>query len=502
MRTFNPAIQSICKDRDSLKSYLYKAIWQVSILASINEWPLLVLGLVSTLVFSKTTYWSEIRKWWFDTNNWLIAIFLTLLYTIIRHNVELNSFVFFAKRTIIISLAVLSLNYLLNYAKSAKKTKKVEKGEILNNKLVYIVSLTSASIFILAPFIANQGGDSEIFDKLVGIQGASKTTGLMFMAIAASLPLAMKADKKFLAIYYLFTLTSTMLITCSQSRMTAGVMMTSMIYIFGYIHKKKVINAIGKLITKLWIVYYAVFLPICTIAAPIIHNNAKWLAKILYTATGSRYTLAWSANLWHENGLNLFNNDQASSIFGFLSKPYFDTDFTALYGSASEIWTHGADVFVPGGAHSIFISILLRSQSITLLAVGEWILITLFMVLLIREYNDKVNSGNLSGNTLISLEIFMALVLSVLTAESISLSLYMLTLSTYLLLLNNNLSCKEAPQNKAIKPKTLINSSYRRNILSLSSPLILIMPLILYGSAYLLAKVNFFAYTFKLSHIY
>ena len=502
MQTLNLESQSVWKGRCLLKKCVYKTIWQVCILASINEWPLLILGLGSTLVFSKTRNWSDIREWWLDTNNWLIAIFLSLLYTIIRHNVELNSLVFFAKRTVLISLSILSLNYLINYGKETKNTQKTERGEDLNRKFVYIGSLISISLLILAPFIANQGADSDIFDQLLGIKGASKTTALIFMATAASLPLAMKANMKIFANYCLFILTSTMLFACSQSLMTAGVMLTSMIYIFGYIHKINIVKAVGKSITKLWIVYYAILLPICTIAAPLLHDNAKWLTKILYTVTGSRYTLAWSANLWHENGLNLYNNDQASSIFKFLSKAYFDTDFTALYGSASEIWNHGADVFVPGGAHSIFISILLQSQSITLLAASEWLLITLFMLLLIGEYN-KINPKDLSKNTSISLEIFIALMLSVLTAESISLSLCMLTLSTYLLLLlNNNWQYRSTRKYKTIKTRPLKNLLFETNILSLSSPVILIMPLILYGFAYFLAKINFFAYAFKFNPIY
>lgn len=493
----NPTSMSFNSKEESGRSCLYKAIWQVCIIASTNEWPLLLLGLSSTLVFSKTNNWLEIKKWWFNINNWTIAIFLTLLYTIVRHNVELNSLVFFAKRIIIISLSVISLNYLLKQKRSAKPIQSAKTRSKLIKKVVYITSQISISLFILAPFITNQGADSDIFDELLNIQGASQVLALIFLATAASLPIAMQASKKDFASYCIFTLTSTMLFNCSQSRMTAGVMLTSMIYILGYIHKNKVIDFIGKTVTKLWIVYYAVFLPICTIAAPVIHDKAKWLAKILYTATGSRYTLTWSANLWHENGLNFSNNDKASSIFSFLSNAYFDTDFTSFYGHASEFWKHDADIFVPGGPHSIFISTLLQSKSMTFLLAGTWILITLFVVLLIREYREQFNLGNLSRDTIVSLEIFMALILSVITAESISLTLYMLTFATYLLLLTNNAQGRPRHKNNDFKPKVKIYLPAHQEALPLSSPIILVTPLIIYGGAYLLAQADIFRYFFK-----
>lgn len=496
VQKFNPTNLSTWSDADSLRSCLYKAIWQICIIASTNEWPLLLLGLGATLVFSKTKNWSEMRRWWFDINNWLIATFMTLLYTMIRHNVELNSLVFFAKRTILVSLTVLSLNYLLNYESTAKQVARVKKSSFLKDKAIYITSQVSISLIIIAPFIANQGADSDIFDQLLGIQGASKTTALIFLIAAASLPLVMQANKNILAIYCLFTQTSTILFAGAQSRLTAGVMMTSMVYIFGYIHKNKIINTTGRTLTRLWIVYYACILPLFTIAAPIIHERTKWLAKILYTATGSRYTLTWSANLWHENGLNFFNNDKASSIFSFLSKPYFDTDFTSLYGLASEFWQHGADVYVPGGAHSIFISILLQIKSITFLSATTYIVIILFMVLLIAEYRSVVDSKNLYRSTRMSLEIFIALMLSILTTESISLTLFMLTLSTYLLLLTNNQPSKNMEKSNMVTLNT-IHSCLRGKALYWSSPTMLIIPLILYGGAYLLARINFFAYIFK-----
>lgn len=497
VQKLNLANLSTWSDTDSLRSYLYKAIWQICIIASTNEWPLLLLGLGTTLVFSKTKDWSEMRRWWFDINNWLIATFMTLLYTMIRHNVELNSLVFFSKRTILVSLTVISLNYLLNYENTAKQTAKPRKSTNLKNKVIYITSQASISLIIIAPFIANQGVDSDIFDQLLGIQGASKTTALIFLIAAASLPLVMQANKNILAIYCLFTLTSTILFAGAQSRLTAGVMMTSMVYIFGYVYKNKIINTTGRAFTRLWIIYYAYILPLLTISAPIIHERTKWLAKILYTVTGSRYTLTWSANLWHENGLNFFNNDKASSIFSFLSKPYFDADFTSLYGLASEFWQHGADVYVPGGAHSIFISMLLQSKSITFSSATICIVIILFMVLLIAEYRNTVDSENLYRSTMISLEIFIALMLSILTTESISLTLFMLTLSTYLLLLTNNKTSINIGKRNKITLNTSHSCLRGKAALSWSSPSMLIMPLILYGGAYLLAKMNLFSYIIK-----
>lgn len=495
-KNLNSGNHSAWSDKDSLKGCLYKAIWQICIIASTNEWPLLFLGLGTTLLFSKNSNWPAIRRWWFDINNWLVATFMTLLYTMIRHNVEINSLVFFAKRTILVSLTALSLNYLLNYDSEAKLVANPRRSSRLKSKAIYIASQISICLLIIAPFIANQGVDSDIFDQLLGIQGASKATSLIFLMAASSMPLVMKANKNILAIYCLFTLTSTILFAGAQSRLTAGVMGTSMIYILGYIHKSKILNLIGRTCTKLWIAYYAFILPLCTIAAPIIHERTKWLAKILYTVTGSRYTLTWSANLWHENGLNFLNNNKASSVFSFLSKPYFDTDFTSLYGTASELWKHGADVYVPGGAHSIFISMLLKSKSITLISATPYIVIALFMVLLIVEYKNMINSEGIYRNTIMSLEVFIALMLSILTTESISLTLLMLTLSTYLLILTNNQKSKNIAKSNGLTLHA-IHSSLKGKVLHWSSPTILIMPIIIYGSAYLLAKMNLFAYFFK-----
>lgn len=490
---WNPTSKTVYSERESLKTCLFKAIWQACVIASIKEWPLLLLGLGSTLTFTAPRYWSEIREWWFDIKNWLIAIFLTFLYTMIRHNVELNSFVFFAKRSIIISLTALSLNYLLNDEESEKPRTKAEVYSELKRKIVYITSQICISLLMIAPFIKNIGTGSGQFDDFLGLQGASQIIALILMITSASLPLTRQANQRNLAMYCLFTTTSTLIFTGAQSRMTAGVMMTSIIYMFGYVHKKKLLKILGETLTRLWIIYYAIFLPLCTIAAPIIHDKAKWMAKILYTATGSRYTLAWSANLWHENGLNFLNNDKSSSIITFLSRAYFDPDFTSLYGGGSD-----PNIFLLDGAHSIYISILLKSQSLTFSLAITWAVLTLSIVLLFREYKSKVNSRNLSSNTTTSLEIFMALILSVLAAESVSISLTILSLATYALLLENSPTSAGKWPKDDIKQKTILNYSARDNILSLTSPVIMVMPLILYGLACILARLGFFANIFKL----
>ncbi len=481
---------------------LYLIIWQVCIFASTHEWPLLFIGLGATLVFTTPQNWVDIKKWWFTIDYWLIALSLTLLYTIIRHNVELNSYVLFAKRTILITISVLSLSKILTIKDNPSWQPLKRKSERLFARTAICISQTSITLLITAPFIKNKGSVTAI-DEYLGIPGISQGLAMMFLLAASTLPLSIKLSRKNFIQSCLFSITSTILFAGSQSSITAGVMLGGLVYVLGYIHKSILVKNLGCIITRLWIVYYGLFLPLSTIAAPIIHDQAKGLAKLLYTVTGSRYSLAWSANLWHENGLNFLNKQDASSVFGFLSKSYFDADFTSLYGAAAETWNHNADVFVPGGAHSLPIALLLESNSLTLTIIATWTTLILASILLFKEYRKQVRNDNFNQGKKISVEIFTALTLSIIVAENIALSLSLLGLFTYVILISSDSSrLKSESQDLTRNSESDSYKNSREDIfdgfISFTSPIMIVAPFLIYTMAYILAKLRIFEYILKL----
>lgn len=474
----------------------YILLWQLSVIIATREWALLLICLGTLLIIDIPTSMRQITKNWFSINNWVVALGLAMLYTMIGKDIADNSSIFYFKRLLIIGINGISFTYMLNEMREYRQRKVRQNENRLNlRKVIIYISQLCISMLILGGYLKNPASGSNQFDMYLGINGASQIIALICLLVSVVPILKVRYCTKTFLQSCLFSITTVLLISASQSRITSAVMMTIVIFLTGYMTELKVLKALGLVVTAGWSIYYAIILPILVVLAPIIHQQEA-IVKVLYTMTGSRYSLAWSGNMWHENGLNLLNSEMASSKLPFLQNSYYTNNITENYGSALIGSRRILDTFIPNGPHSMPIDLLLGLTRVIdnfTIPLYVWGLSSLLLIILIMEYyTSRGGSASRKENLMVNL-CFNALTLSVITTQTQGTIYLPFALATSIILISHSKKSRLKFAKEGKGTSTTLNDNndrlWMKFLLFFGSPLLILMPFAIYGTTYLLSRI-------------
>lgn len=489
-------IKKFTKDITKKEGLTYILLWQLSIIIATREWTLLLICLAALLIIDIPTSMRQITKEWFSINNWVVALGLTMLYTMIGKDIADNSSIFYFKRLLLIGINGISFSYMLNEMRECREKKISQNENRLNlRKVIIYISQVCISILVLGGYLKNPASGSNQFDMYLGINGASQIIALICLLVTVVPILKVRYCAKIFLQSCLFSITTILLISASQSRITSAVMMTIIIFLTGYVTERKILKKLGLIVTAGWSVYYSIILPILVVLAPTIHQQPA-IVKVLYTITGSRYSLAWSGNMWHENGLNLLNSEIASSKLPFLQNSYYTSNITENYGSALIGSKKILETFIPNGPHSMPIDLLLGLTKVIdsfTIPLYVWGLSGLLLIILITEYYTSRGRSALHKEDLMVNLCFNALTLSVITTQTQGTIYLPFALSTSIILISHSKKPRLRFAKRGKVASTILNDNndrlYIRFLLFFSSPLLILMPFVIYGTAYLLARI-------------
>lgn len=483
-------------NRKIVERIAYILLWQISLIIATKEWALLIIGLGAVLIIDIPASWKQLASKWFSINNWVAAISLTMLYTMIGKGIAADSLIFYFKRLLLIGINAISFSFMLNSMREYRhRDIKQDKKEFAFQKVIIYTSQLCICILILGGYLKNPSSGSTQFDQYVGINSISQIIAMVCLFISVIPIVKVTYTAKTFLQSCLFSITTILLISSAQSRMTSAVMMTILIFLTGYITSKKKIKALGLIMTAGWSLYYSIILPILVLLAPAIHQHTN-IAKILYTATGSRYSLAWSGNIWHENGLNFLNNEKASSILPFLEKSYYTDSFIENYAPYLNNSKQIMDKFIPNGPHSMPIDLLLGVTKVVddyTIPQYVWGLSGILIIALIKEYytiktKEISNKEILMANTCLN-----ALILSVITTQTQGTIYLPFSIATSLLIISY--SKKPPPKPSGTKKELTANKEdnndqlFVKILLLIGSPLLILAPFVIFTLSYLISKV-------------